>query len=187
MWSNGYERVWHFHNNNFDDSVGNNSAANNGSTDATDKIIAGGRYFDGNDYIDSNFTKTYGTDDDFAYEAWWKTPTFGSGTRKAVAVKYEDNDCSQGVEREIRLAVRHSGENIAQFYAKDDSGSSALLSHNPSPETPYGAWHYSVITRDGGANNVYSYYDGGNEGVEGSAGGTITIDQSIYIGHIGRR
>jgi hypothetical protein len=112
VWSDGgsnyYKGVWHLHNNNFNDSTSNgNNGANGGSTDAAG-MFAGGRSFDGNDYI--QVSGLLGQPANVTLSAWVKLTSAdsdGAGNGGAEVISLGDhialrlngvlNSVSQGV------------------------------------------------------------------------------------------
>ncbi|MCK4692702.1 MAG: DUF2341 domain-containing protein, partial [Anaerolineales bacterium] len=99
-WSNGYESVYHLHDD-FADSSGNQVAGtNNGSVDIAG-MAGDGQTFDGSSYIDTNWSSNYVASQDFTWSGWFKVTTVNSSD-DIMGIE----DRGLGDDSEIRLSVR---------------------------------------------------------------------------------
>jgi hypothetical protein len=158
-WSNGFEAVYHLHDD-FTDSSGNHIAAtNNGSADTTAGAAGDAQTFNGSShYIDTNWTSNYASSANFTWTGWFK-PNTVNGSDDILGI--EDRGGSDNSE--IRLAVRDdqapSGEaDSYDVWIRPDSGgsySATVAITNPED----GNWHYAALQRDSLTGRLF--YDGG--------------------------
>src|SRR3989344_649778 len=151
-WNSNYESVWHLHSDFADSTINNHDGTNVGSTN-TAGIVGDGQSFDGNDYINTNYSSNYGSNVSFTWEAWFNAGVI-SGTDDIMGIE----DRGGGDNSEIRFALREnsSGSNPVDAYdtwIRPDSGTS--YNSGPSISPSSGNWHYAVLQRDGSTARVY--------------------------------
>lgn len=155
-WSNGYEAVYHLHNNSFADATGNHDATNSGSASTTG-IAGDGRNFvrSEDDYIDTGWNPSL--TGDFTFEGWFRA--LGQTSSGDV---WGVEDRGGGDNSEIRLAVRDTdSNNSADGYnleikadAPGDISDEGALPGDPDD----GNWHHIALVREGATGRLY--YDG---------------------------
>ncbi|UCC81740.1 MAG: DUF2341 domain-containing protein [Gemmatimonadota bacterium] len=155
-WGNGYEAVYHLHNNSFADATGNHTATNSGSANATG-IAGDGRNFlrSEDDYIDTGWNPSL--TGDFSFEGWFRAlGQSGSGDVWGV------EDRGGGDNSEIRLAIRDTdANNSADGYNLEIKADAAgdISDEGPLPGDPDdGNWHHIALVREGSTGRLY--YDG---------------------------
>jgi uncharacterized repeat protein (TIGR01451 family) len=180
-WSNGYEAVYHLHDNSFADAAGNHNATNSGSANATG-IAGDGRNFvrSEGDYIDTGWNPSL--TGDFTLEGWFRAlGQSGSGDAWGV----EDRD--GGDNSEIRLAIRDTDtNNEADSYnieMRADAGAPIISASGALPGDPDdGLWHHIALVRAGSIGRLY--YDGAYIALTDSAlnSGTSSYPVSLLMG-----
>jgi hypothetical protein len=160
VWSDGgsnyYKGVWHLHNNNFNDSTSNgNNGANGGSTDAAG-MFAGGRSFDGNDYI--QVSGLLGQPANVTLSAWVKLTSAdsdGAGNGGAEVISLGDHIALRlnGVLNSVSQGV------LGFFYEGAPPWRFTETSVNVDT-----AWHYVAYTFDDTGNTQKVNIDGQERG-----------------------
>jgi len=180
-WSNGYEAVYHLHDNSFADATGNHDATNSGSANANG-IAGDGRNFvrSEGDYIDTGWNPSL--TGDFTFEGWFRAlGQASSGDVWGV----EDRDA--GDNSEIRLAIRDTDtNNEADSYnieVRADAGAPIISAAGTLPGDPDdGLWHHIALLRAGSIGRLY--YDGAYIALTDSAlnSGTSSHPVSLLMG-----
>ena len=180
-WSNSFDSVYHVHGGDFSDSSGTQAAGtNNGTTAGSTSPLAGEyRFFEGeagatDDYIDTNWTPNYGTNDDFTWEGWFRTTSSISSSDNILGIEERFAGCSSycGDRSEIRLAIRRASGvgavDMWNVYLWPDS--TPDLTYEPSLTVDTN-WHYVVLERDGSTGRVF--FDGSQVTSPSVSSGTI--------------
>ena len=108
----------------------------------------GAMAFDGAaDYIDSGFTREFGSTDSFTIEAWVRVTSPG-GNQQVVGMEVDANN-------EINLGVSPT---LAWFSLRDEYGASWNAAGDA--DLGDGEWHHLAGVRDAGAHEVTLYVDG---------------------------
>lgn len=179
-WSNGYESVYHLHDDFADSTTNHADASNNGSADISTGIVGDAQSFDGSsDYIDTNFSSNYGSSQDFTWSGWFRVDGLNA-TDDILGIE----DRGGGDNSEIRFSVRDdqppSGEaDSIDIYIRPD-GQSGTSDTATAANADDGNWHYAVVMRGGG--NYRVYYDGGQVGSGGVGTAAITSPVTLLIG-----
>ena len=173
-WNSSYESVWHLHSDFADSTINNHDGTNVGSTN-TAGIVGDGQSFDGNDYINTNYSSNYGSNVSFTWEGWFNVGGI-SASNDIMGIE----DRGGGDNSEIRFALREnaSGSNPVDAYdtwIRPDSGTS--YNGVPSISPSSGNWHYAVLQRDGSTARVY--LDGGQ--VTSGAVGTNALNFPVTL------
>ncbi len=152
VWSNGYEAVYHLHDD-FDDSIGGHHGTNVGSTDVPAQIADGQDFLpaDGNDEVRIGAWSVAGTG--LTLSAWIRSDDAFAEDDPRVVSK------AQGTANEdhvfmLSLFDGTSGENRLRFRLKtgtDDAiGTSVLFGSSPNGYLPDGnLWYLAAATYDG--------------------------------------
>src|SRR3989338_3457209 len=170
VWSNGYEAVYHLHDDFLDSTSKDRDAVNDGTVNAAGKIA------DGQDITPANELR-FGTwnvsGQQITIQAWATFDHFNQDDpriiSKAVSGAVQDHvfmlslKDPSGIneERYLRLRIK-TGSN-------DNSGTTALES-NTNPLNS-GVWHLTAATYDG--SNMRIYKDGGNQVASASKSGNL--------------
>ena len=156
-WGNGYESVYHLHDNFADSSANQVAGTNNGSIDAPG-LAGDGQTFDGSSYIDTNWISNSAASQDFTWSGWFRVTTVNSSD-DLLGIEDILTDSS-----EIRLSVRDNDSNSVagsfDIWIRPDTGTAYNGSVTPVPiaDPNDGSWHYAVLQRDGSTGRLY--YDG---------------------------
>ena len=177
-WSNAFESVYHLHADNFGDATGAQpTGSNNGSLAGSASPLAGEfRTFDGNDFIDLNWTPSYGGD--LTWEGWLKLDGIAStDVILGVEDRFGCGGCTGGDNSELRLGVRKSGGGSGEADVLDSmlrpDGNPKYDSFPGLATVDDGNWHHIAMTRSGG--NAFFYYDGTQVDTGAVNAGAITF------------
>jgi hypothetical protein len=131
--------------------------------------------FDGfNDYVDTGYTTTLGTNDDLTIEMWIKTNTKASSQISAGF------GSTTGDWNRIQLDLDTSGN--LRFYVRDDSGN-ANSYRDTTIDLSDNQWHHIVGTWDGSSDTATLYINGASKGSDSTNTlGAITISHALPIG-----
>ncbi len=131
--------------------------------------------FDGvNDYVNTGYTTTLGTNDDFSIGLWVKT-----GTKSSSQVLAGFGSTTSNWNR-IQLDLDINGN--LRFYVRDDSGN-ANSYREVSLDLTDSSWHYVVGTWDGSSDTATLYIDGNLKGLDSTNSlGSITISHALVVG-----
>ena len=152
VWSNGYEAVYHLHDD-FDDSIGGHHGTNVGSTDVPAQIAHGQAFFpsDGNDEVRIGDWSVAGTG--LTLSAWIKSDDAFAADDPRVLSKARGTAIEDHVFM-LSLFDGTLGENRLRFRLKtgtdDGSGTATLFGSSPNGYLPDGdLWYLAAATYDG--------------------------------------
>ena len=180
-WTNSFESVYHLHDD-FADSSGNQVAGTNvGSADGSSSRLVGDyQTFTGDsggrEYINTNWTPAYLSNEDFTWEGWFNVSASGVQSTDAL-LGIEDRFLGAGNNTEVRLAPRDGiggAPNPDQWDIILRPNSPAGYFNTTITEFPVTTedWHHLAIVRDG--STARTYFDGGE--VDNNAVGTSALD-----------
>ncbi|MBU2608972.1 MAG: DUF2341 domain-containing protein [Chloroflexi bacterium] len=151
VWSNGYEAVYHIHDD-FQDSTGNHDATNNGSQDITG-IIADGQDFIPVDEIQAGSWSVSGSD--ITIQGWVNPDDFDQDDPRVVS-KAKNNKTDEK-DHVFMLGLGGSGERYVRGRIKtgtsDSSGTTTLVaSTNPLTTA---TWQLIALSYDGSSMRLF--------------------------------
>jgi hypothetical protein len=171
VWSNGYQAVWHLHNNLNDSSAQGQNATNVKSTNGVGKIADGQRLNGTDQYIDTNYTKNPSS---------WTTSAWVRGEAAPAAKKGPKNAISGPLMKEESFQL--TWDHHDPYFR---AGASLKTTNTGWRATPFGTltaktWHLLAATYDGAA--LRAYQDGKYIGQVAATGSPVTRSDSAKIG-----
>ena len=181
VWSNGYEAVYHLHDD-FNDSLGNHNGTNTGSSDATGQM-ADAQDFSPVDYISIGTWSLNITN--FTMQAWIKSDDGFAQDYPRVISKARGTGNNDHVWM-MSLYPGSIGDNRLRFRLKtanQDSATTAILyGSNPNGYLPDAdQWYLVAMTYDGSQMKIIR--DGLDAGSTGDSGKIRNNDWPIQIGN----
>jgi hypothetical protein len=179
VWSNGYEAVWHIHDD-FLDSAKNNDGTNSGSLDSSG-IIGDGQDFTPESYI--NFGTWSVSSSQLTIQAWANFDDFNQDDPRILT-----KSVSGGVQDHVFMLSLYNSGPLGERYLRSrtktgssDSSGTNTLSSVSDPLDP-DTWHLTAATYDGA--NMKIFKDGGNEVAIDSHNGDLRENNwEIWAGH----
>ena len=164
VWSNGYESVYHLHNDFADASGTQVVGTNNGTVDGTTTRLAGDyQTFDASqlDYIDLNWTPGYPASGNFTWSGWINVPDI-RGSDSVLGIEDRFIATCPSVEcSEIRLTIRENAAgqpNPVATWAvavESDLGAPQLNNNTPLTGISNTGWHFLAVMRDGSTARTF--------------------------------
>ncbi|HPJ60174.1 MAG TPA: DUF2341 domain-containing protein, partial [Bacteroidales bacterium] len=165
-WKSSYKGVWHLSDNVFLDATDiDNDGTNNGTTDNSTSIIAGGRSFDGtNDRIPFTTSQFPANNHNQTLSAWARYSSVPGTTQNLLTIQNSSGSAAQ-------MGFRN-GDFVAWKW-----GGTILANGGDAPSA--NAWHFFVYTYDGTTHRLY--VDGVEEGT-GTESAQTLVPTAGYIG-----
>ncbi|MFB3106100.1 MAG: DUF2341 domain-containing protein, partial [Pseudomonadales bacterium] len=153
VWSNGYEAVYHLHDD-FNDATGNgNTGTNNGSADTAGKF-GDAQSFDGSNYVEVSDTPALrpGTGP-YTLEAWFKAAD--ANQSGAFIGKWENTIPAPQIAFGMcgALDCSSAGQRLLGVYASNLSVDEE--SWLPADDVADGGWHHAALSISGSSGTLY--------------------------------
>jgi hypothetical protein len=176
VWTNGYEAVYHLHDN-FNDSTGNHNATNNGSVDMAGQV-ADGQDFIPADEIQAGTWSVSGSA--ITVQAWFNPDDLLQDDPRMVSKATGGGGTQEHV---FMLGLGGTGEQYLRTRIKtgtsDVTGTTTLVASS-NPLTA-GTWYHAAVTYNGA--NIILYRNGVNSASVGKTGSLRENLWNVSIGN----
>jgi len=176
VWTNGYEAVYHLHDN-FNDSTGNYNATNNGSVDTTGKVADGQDFTPISEIQPGNWSVSVGSA--ITIQAW---ANFDNFTIDDPRIFSKANGTAEQ-SHVYMLSLSGTGERYLRGRIKtgtDDATGTTTLIASSNPLNA-GSWYQVALTYDG--VNMTLYNNGADSGSTGKTGNLRQNTWDMKIGN----